>query len=294
MILFLCTVWSGAYIIFLMTIQKLNLHQCNHKKDKKNKCITEVYSLDTERKIKDLYDEITMLKSYITKHKESLRNIVRKLPFKGEEWMQEYIREDVDDMLKRVDEQQSEESEDTNEPEIKEEVPEIVVSDEQKKQLGDTEELPVDEESVAPVVLPTVEKAQKDLAKLEELDEDDIDDISVTPSIVTTVAPTPQMVMVMPLETAMAMSAAQPTQVIQSQVPQAPQTIVVDTSDEAMKSQGLLPTSTAVPLKPILKRAPSPVGARGKKLSFAINKVGGDEVTSDISSNMKVNIIKTE
>ena len=117
-ILFLCTVWSGAYIIFLMTIQKLNLHQCHHKKEKKHKRVTEVYSLDTERKIKNLCDEITTLKSYITKHKESLRNIVRKLPFKGEEWMQEYIREDVDDMLKRADEQQSEESEDINEPEV--------------------------------------------------------------------------------------------------------------------------------------------------------------------------------
>lgn len=117
-IVFLCMVWSGAYIVFLWTMQTLNLHRRPHKKDKKTKHITEVYSLDTERKLKDLCDEITMLKSYITKHKESLRNIVRKLPFKGEEWMQEYIREDVVDMLKRVDEQQSEESEDTNEPEV--------------------------------------------------------------------------------------------------------------------------------------------------------------------------------
>ena len=47
--------------------------------------------------IKNIYDEITMLKSLHKKTNDSLKQIVKKLPFKGEEWMQEYIREEINE-----------------------------------------------------------------------------------------------------------------------------------------------------------------------------------------------------
>jgi len=47
--------------------------------------------------IKNIYDEITMLKSLYKKQNETIKHILKKIPFKGEEWMQEYIREEINE-----------------------------------------------------------------------------------------------------------------------------------------------------------------------------------------------------
>jgi len=181
---------------------------------------------------------------------------------------------------------------DTNNPEIKEEEPKIVVSDTQKRQLGEIPEEVIPEDEKLPEITMSAAKAE-----LDTLDELDTDDITVTQSVVNTIPPPQQMVMVMPLETAMALNT---TTVLQSQVPNAPQTLMVDTSAQAMRAQGLPPVEEEVRLRPILKRSNSPAPARVKKTTFSINKMGGNDDndgndTEDIpKSNMTVNIIKEE
>ena len=185
--------------------------------------------------------------------------------------------------------------EDINNVEIREEEPEIKVTDEQLKQLGN-------EENTVEEVLPqiNIKSAKTAVDEFTLLDESDVDDITVSQSIVTSPPTQQPMVMVMPLATAMSMN-SQPiqTQLLQSQVPQAPPTLVVDTSEQAMKAQGLPTVQEEVKLRPILKqrgivRAQSP----SKKTTFAINKIGGegDEGIDEtqMSNNTKINIIKQE
>lgn len=60
---------------------------------------------DNEEEIKNLCDEITMLKSLYNKTKETIRKVVKKLPFNGEEWIQEYIREDIKENYNMTEEE---------------------------------------------------------------------------------------------------------------------------------------------------------------------------------------------
>ena len=50
-----------------------------------------------EEELDFAFEEITMLKSLHRKNREAIRNIIRKLPFNGEEWMREFIFEDIQD-----------------------------------------------------------------------------------------------------------------------------------------------------------------------------------------------------
>ena len=193
---------------------------------------------------------------------------------------------------------------DTNNVEIKEEEPEVKVNEEQLKQLGEEKEGNQKEivEEIIEEALPQInmKEAKAAVDEFTLLDESDVDDISVTQSVVTTPAQPQSMVMVMPLETAMKMNT-----IVQSQVPQAPPTLVVDTSEQAMKAQGLPTVKEEVKLRPILKRSNSSSPTRGaqqqktSKTTFAINKVGseGSERTDEAESsnnNRTINIIKEE
>jgi HD superfamily phosphohydrolase len=73
------------------------------------------YNNKNTEDIKTLFDELNTLKGIQHKTKDTLRNIVRKLPFKGEDWIQEFIREDVDDNLRRYEENQRQEQEEQEE-----------------------------------------------------------------------------------------------------------------------------------------------------------------------------------
>jgi hypothetical protein len=185
---------------------------------------------------------------------------------------------------------------DMNNVEIKEEEPEVKVNEEQLKQLGEEKEVEEVVEETLPQI--SVVKAKSAVDEFTELDESDVDDISVTQSVVTTPAQKESMVMVMPLETAMKMNT-----IVQSQVPQAPPTLVVDTSEKAMKAQGLPTVQEEVKLRPILKRASSPIPSRtgtqqqrNSKTTFAINKIGSEGTEEQESSNntRTINIIKEE
>jgi len=183
---------------------------------------------------------------------------------------------------------------DTNNPEIKEETPEIVVSEEQNIQLGNEIVEEIDEP--LPQIEITNQEAKLAIDKLTELD-----DISVVPSIVST--PAQPMVMVMPLSTAMSMNTTAPqATIIQSQVPQAPQTLVIDTSEQAMRAQGFPTVRDEVKLRPILKRDTSPGPSRiaaSKKTTFTINKMENNEGSNEDDNysskgDVKFNIIKEE
>jgi len=188
---------------------------------------------------------------------------------------------------------------DMNNVEIKEEEPEVKVNEEQLKQLGEEKEEDIQEviEETLPQI--SVVKAKSAVDEFTILDESDVDDISVTQSVVTTVAQPKSMVMVMPLETAMKMNT-----LVQSQVPQAPPTLVVDTSEQAMKSQGLPTVQDEVKLRPILKRSTASSPTRGnqqqktsKTTTFSINKLGseGTQPQEESSNNTRtINIIKEE
>jgi DNA-directed RNA polymerase II subunit RPB2 len=194
---------------------------------------------------------------------------------------------------------------DMNTVEIKEEEAEIKVNEEQLKQLGEEKEKEQEQQEIVEEVLPQISivKAKSAVDEFTLLDESDVDDISVTQSVVTTVAQPKSMVMVMPLETAMEMNT-----IVQSQVPQAPPTLVVDTSEQAMKAQGLPTVQDEVKLRPILKSSTLPRGStlgratspqQQKKTTFTINKVGSDGAEENnqqgnSSTSNRINIIKEE
>jgi hypothetical protein len=81
---------------------------------------------------------------------------------------------------------------------------------------------------------------------------------------------------------------------VQSQIPNAPATLVVDTSRQAMEAQGF-PEQTQFRPKSILKRpnSPSRFSKSAPQTGFTVNKL--DNVISEASSvpsNTKVTIIK--
>ena len=85
----------------------------------------------------------------------------------------------------------------------------------------------------------------------------------------------------------------QPMQMVQAQIPNAPPTLVVDTSPEAMEAGGY--TNTELPtIRSILKnsKATSPKPSSAKATTFSINKLGSNDTSTSSSSSSKINIVK--
>ena len=87
----------------------------------------------------------------------------------------------------------------------------------------------------------------------------------------------------------------QPMQIVQAQIPNAPPTLVVDTSPEAMEAGGY--TNTELPtIRSILKNSkatsPSPSPSTTKTTTFSVNKLGSNDTSTSSSSSSKINIVK--
>jgi hypothetical protein len=215
---------------------------------------------------------------------------------------------------------------DLYEPEIRTEIEEPKVSEEQLAQLGAEEstENEVDEATPTASALPSatlpeliIKEAKKSLDAI--MEDSDVDDITVEQSIVgsgpsqlqvpaqQTLQPAQQTVqLVQPSQMMMMMPVtAMPTMVpaaslVQSQLPNAPPTLVVDTSPQAMMAQGLPSMAEEVRPRSILRRPNSPSRFRSASPptpSFSINKLdstnsSNGESAPPVSSNMRVNIVK--
>jgi hypothetical protein len=191
-------------------------------------------------------------------------------------------------------------------PEIHEEVVEPTASEQQLAQLGVTDTDEEEEEKASYLPELTVEAAKQQVDTL--LDDIDTDDISVSQSIVQ--SQPSQMVQSIQTQPVMMMMpvTAMPTMLpaasmYQSQIPNAPSTLVVDTSAQAMQAQGLPTMEEEVRPRSILKRANSPSRFRSNssanqapKLNFSINKLNEDDSSSraPMTSNTRINIVKEE
>ena len=88
----------------------------------------------------------------------------------------------------------------------------------------------------------------------------------------------------------------QPMQIVQAQIPNAPPTLVVDTSPQAMEAGGFsnneLPTIRSI-LKGGSSRSTSP-SSSSKNTTFSVSKLGSDSSssTSSSSNNTRINIVK--
>lgn len=201
---------------------------------------------------------------------------------------------------------------DLSSPEIREEPQKpIEATEEQLEQLGVTEEQ--QEEETPPTSLPqiSIQEAKVQIDKL--VDETDVDDISVSQSVIESapiqqqlpmmqmVQPQPMMMM-MPVTTMQQFVPATSASILQSQVPNAPPTLIVDTSQQAMQAQGLPTLAEEVRPRSILKRPNSPSRFRSSsptnqvsKPTFSINKLdNNDGVSSSTPSNTRINIVKEE
>jgi hypothetical protein len=190
---------------------------------------------------------------------------------------------------------------DLYEPKVKEEEPKVSVTDEQLEKLGANSEIleeKDEEEEEVPKI--TVEEAKKIVdahqATLNAVNSDkgdeqiyeDVDDISVVQSVVQS---QPQQVpyVLMPLT-----AVAPPMAMVQSQIPNAPATLVVDTSRQAMEAQGF-PEPNQIKTKSILKRpnSPSRFSKSAPQTGFTVNKLDNNiSEASSVPSNTKVTIIK--
>jgi hypothetical protein len=56
--------------------------------------------------ITPITDELTLLKEQHRKVWSILRKIVKKLPFTGEEWMQEFVREEFDEFIAKLEQEE--------------------------------------------------------------------------------------------------------------------------------------------------------------------------------------------
>jgi len=189
-----------------------------------------------------------------------------------------------------------------NQPEFREEEEELTVTDKQLEQLGVTEEaFPEEEVSVENLPQLNVQSAKGSVDAL--LNEEDLDDITVNESVLQSQPVAMQMQqpqMQMQMQPVMMMMPVPSATVIQSQIPNAPATLVVDTSQQAMQAQGLPTLKEELRPRSILKRPNSPSRFRSEnnsaKPAFSIKKLDSPEnnSSSPSSSNMKVNIVKEE
>ena len=193
---------------------------------------------------------------------------------------------------------------DLTSPEIREE-PEkpIEPTIDQLEQLGVTDTAQEAQEEGDASTLPqiSIQEAKVQLDKLiDKADEDDmdVDDISVTQSVVQS-API-QMVQMVPQPMMMMMPVQTSASILQSQIPNAPPTLIVDTSQQAMQAQGLPTLAEEVRPRSILKRPNSPSRFRSSgppnqsaKTSFSINKLDTNEgISSSTPSSTRINIVK--
>jgi hypothetical protein len=201
-----------------------------------------------------------------------------------------------------------------NQPEFREEEEEVVATEEQLEQLGAVGEQPMgeeeEEESKDEMPRLSIQYAKESIDDL--LNEEDSDDITINQSVVES-QPVVQMqtqpVMQMQMQPVMMMMPVPAASVIESQVPNAPATLVVDTSQQAMQAQGIPTLKEDLRPRSILKRANSPSRFRSAtsssassspKPTFSINKLdssdsgSGNSGSSSSPSNMKINIVKEE
>jgi DNA-directed RNA polymerase II subunit RPB2 len=192
-------------------------------------------------------------------------------------------------------------------PEIREELPEITISEEQKLLLGQNDEIQQEEiqqEEEKKLATETISQAKNsidELVKKQIAEQEDVDEIpSVVVSQPTLQQLTPQQYVLMPIA-----STIQPTsevKLIQAQIPNAAATLVVDTSDQAMEAQGI---RTMIQPKSILKNPNSPSrlqrersqsqGFSINKLDSSINKLDSNVTNaSDVHPSAKINIVKEE
>ena len=212
---------------------------------------------------------------------------------------QELTAQEIKDLL--YTELEPRELKDLTSPEMYQPAPVSTVDEEQLALLGveskkeeNEEKDDEDDESLPIMSIESAKKSIDNYVKSEnenneealELDEGDFDDISVLESVVQSPSqPVLQNYVLMPVSS-----------IIQSQIPNAPPTIAVDT------------TAQGNPLKSILRRPNSPSRFRGTmkaksaKPSFSINKLeedtnsSSDNVTeaSNVPYNTKVTIVKEE
>ena len=200
-----------------------------------------------------------------------------------------------------------------NQPEFREEEEEVTATEEQLEQLGVSEEEALEEEEEQKEQMPqlSIKSAKESIDDM--LNENDTDDITINESVVQS-QPVMQMqtqpVMQMQMQPVMMMMPVPAASVIESQVPNAPATLVVDTSQQAMQAQGIPTLKEDLRPRSILKRANSPSRFRSAsssstnsapKTTFSINKLdssdnssGNSGSPSASSSNMKINIVKEE
>ena len=67
-----------------------------------NNTLKELDKLQIDNRIK--LNEITILKIHITNMKDTLLHIVKTLPFRGEKWMHEILKDELDKNIKKWDE----------------------------------------------------------------------------------------------------------------------------------------------------------------------------------------------
>jgi hypothetical protein len=58
---------------------------------------------ELEEQFKSICEEITQMKSLFIKSNETIKRIVKKLPFNGEEWIQEFIREEINKNMESME-----------------------------------------------------------------------------------------------------------------------------------------------------------------------------------------------
>ena len=196
---------------------------------------------------------------------------------------------------------------DTVTPEIREEQPEITVTEEQKELLGQEKQV-IEEEVITKEITPSLAEAQKSLEELiQENEDDDIEDIQLNSNSenVSTLPP-PSIIMSQPQQqyVLMPLTTVQPVQTlqaIQSQVPNTQPTLIVDTSDQAMEAQGIRTIKEEINPKSILKRSNSPSRFNSSRRSpspspsgsFSVNKLDSDiSEASSVPTNTKINIVK--
>lgn len=91
-----------TYCVFIELFNLIN--SCSHKyfeiKKLENKTENNENEFMTIEDYENICKEITLLKSLHWKNKRGIKNIIKRLPFKGEEWEQEFIREELEEIEK--------------------------------------------------------------------------------------------------------------------------------------------------------------------------------------------------
>lgn len=196
---------------------------------------------------------------------------------------------------------------DLTEPEMIKEEEKVTITPEEEEMLGkiDEEELEVGE--------PLVAEEEQGVKKS---DLTDSEEVTVPQSVMVAQPPVAMMVAQPPVEMVLQQQdtplqqgtplqqqggyvlmpitpSIQPMQMVQAQIPNAPPTLVVDTSPEAMEAGGY--SNTELPtIRSILKnsKATSPKSSSAKSTTFSINKLGSNDTSTSSSSSSKINIVK--